>query len=389
MSLLYDASLIITPNAYKENKLFALKPQSGNGDLTWTRNGGGTRTNSQGLIENVLANVPRLDYSQGSCPSILLEPQRTNLVTDSETYSSTWGSNFTSITKNLLSPSGIDNASTMINNVGANTSIFKLIPVVSGNTYKFTFYIKKISGSWASTNALQLYAWGPAVASPSYTNIGTIVTTNWVRYTHTFTASSTGNAYCQLISNELHTFGLWGAQLEAGEYPTSYIPTTSATVTRVADVAGKTGISDLIGQNEGTLFLEIQALYDDSKYSLFSIFGSSSNKIAIGYNNTLNTLYFEYRVNSQYLINSNIPGSVVKTNNNKIIVKYKSGEQSVFINGVKTNLGTFTNAFTETLNNFNFSYDSSNSLPYYGKCKGVQLYKTALTDTQCIQLTTL
>jgi hypothetical protein len=57
----------------------------------------------------------------------------------------------------------------------------------------------------------------------------------------------------RLTQDNLH---LWGAQLEAGAYPTSYIPTTTATVTRNADAISKTGISDLIGQTEGVLFLK-------------------------------------------------------------------------------------------------------------------------------------
>jgi len=188
-------------------------------------------------------NIPRLDYSNGSCPSILVEPQRTNLVTDSETYSSTWGNTFTSITKNLLSPSGIANASTIVNSVGANRSIFKAISVVSGNTYQFSFYIKKISGAFVNSTAIQLTSFGAAVAAQTYTNIGTILTNDWVRYTHTFTATSTNTVFIQFISNEIHTFGLWGGQLEAGLTTSSYIPTTTAAVTRNADVITKTGLT--------------------------------------------------------------------------------------------------------------------------------------------------
>jgi hypothetical protein len=49
---------------------------------------------------------------------------------------------------------------------------------------------------------------------------------------------------------------IYGAQLEAGAYATSYIPTLGAAVTRGLDACSKTGISSLIGQTEGTLFVE-------------------------------------------------------------------------------------------------------------------------------------
>jgi hypothetical protein len=70
--LLNKASLIITPSATKASKLFAIKPQNGNGDLTAVRNTTATRVNEDGFIESVAANVPRIDYTGES-------QQRTNL----------------------------------------------------------------------------------------------------------------------------------------------------------------------------------------------------------------------------------------------------------------------------------------------------------------------
>ena len=84
MALFDDASLVVTPNGYKEGTLYSIKPTSGAGDMTVVRATTATRVNSAGLIESVANNVPRLDYLNASCPSLLLEPQRTNLVTYSE-----------------------------------------------------------------------------------------------------------------------------------------------------------------------------------------------------------------------------------------------------------------------------------------------------------------
>jgi len=87
MSLLEKASLVLTPNAYKASKLYSVVPSSGLGDMTVTRATTATRVNSLGLIESVASNVPRLNYDvAGGCPSILLEPQRTNLLTYSEDF---------------------------------------------------------------------------------------------------------------------------------------------------------------------------------------------------------------------------------------------------------------------------------------------------------------
>lgn len=84
-----NANFVLTPNGYKAGKLYALKPESGDLDVDWARNGNATRVNKNRLIESVGNNVPRIDYLGGDCPSILVEPQRTNLVRSnfSEPYS--------------------------------------------------------------------------------------------------------------------------------------------------------------------------------------------------------------------------------------------------------------------------------------------------------------
>ena len=79
MSLLNSASLCVTPNGYKAGTLYSVIPNTSLGDMTVVRATTATRVNSAGLIESVANNVPRLDYSNGTCPCLLVEPQRTNL----------------------------------------------------------------------------------------------------------------------------------------------------------------------------------------------------------------------------------------------------------------------------------------------------------------------
>lgn len=146
MSLLDTASLVVTPNGTKASKLYSVVPSSGAGDLSVTRATTATRVNSSGLIESVASNVPRLDYTNGSCPSILVEPQRTNLTLYSEQFdNSDWSKGNITITANAInSPSGILNADKIVENT-ANSGHYveTVIPTTSGQLYTATVYLKK------------------------------------------------------------------------------------------------------------------------------------------------------------------------------------------------------------------------------------------------------
>ena len=80
MSLANEASLLLIPSGYKSGKVYSVFPTDGDGDFTFSRGSDGTRVGAGGLVETISSNVPRLDYSNGDCPSLLLEPQRTNLT---------------------------------------------------------------------------------------------------------------------------------------------------------------------------------------------------------------------------------------------------------------------------------------------------------------------
>jgi len=88
MSSFNDASIVQIPSGYKASTLYSIKPSSGAGDFSVVRATTATRVNESGLIESVAANVPRIDYLNGGCGELLVEPQRTNLFTYSEDFDS-------------------------------------------------------------------------------------------------------------------------------------------------------------------------------------------------------------------------------------------------------------------------------------------------------------
>jgi hypothetical protein len=247
------------------------------------------RTTFAGITQDgtSASNVPRLDYSQGSCPSLLLEPQRTNTILRSQDLSNaSWTKTNVTITQNAItSPIESFNSDAIVENSGTNTvfgfhAASRPSGLTIGTTYSVSFFAKKITRDWCyfdDFNAFQtprvLVFFNLANGTVGTSQIGVLnpkmenYGNGWYRCSFQFVASSTlidyriASATSDNTVSYLGTIGqesisVTACQFEAGSYATSYIPTTSATVTRLADSCSKTGISSLIGQTEGTLYWE-------------------------------------------------------------------------------------------------------------------------------------
>jgi hypothetical protein len=194
-------------------------------------------------------NVPRLTYQNGGggCPSLLLEKQSTNLLTYSENFTnSDWLlSGATPTANTIISPDGTQNADTITYSATSYAAIYQSILTTSGTTYTASVYAKKgnqnflgleIRGSSSLTDTVFNLNTGVVVSGT-----GTIesVGNGWYRCSITKAANSASSLFIIGRGNSggaTDTLYLWGAQLEASSYPTSYINTTSASATRVADV---------------------------------------------------------------------------------------------------------------------------------------------------------
>ena len=225
-------------------------------------------------LAGILEDSPRFDYSGGtSCPSLLLEGSRSNLVEYSEyMLGSNWVGSFTTITPVLsdtLSPEGVANCY-RITRSGSNIQLGSVVSITSGNTYTGSIYVRKVSGS--DTAILK-------DVNNSSTSID--ITTEWKRFHTTATATSgNGRLYIQPQSDG-DVIEVFGAQLEEGSYPTSYIPNHSGgSVTREEDVNTLLNQSGVIGQTAGTILFD--AYFDEAEKVNFSISDStSSNFISI------------------------------------------------------------------------------------------------------------
>jgi hypothetical protein len=421
-SLLEQASLIVTPNATKAGKLYSIKPTSGAGDLDVVRATTATRVNAEGLIESVANNLPRLDYSNGSCPSILVEPQRTNLALRSEEFdNAAWVKAGVTVDANTaISPDGTANADTINLGLLGFANIRQSIPVANNTSYTVSCYYKNIALTAGQTfemrytnelstpnnfNAIAtIDLFNGTVTSQIFGNIGTgysgsvsssitNVGNDWYKVTMTFTVGTSGanNGIFRpgvIPISSARTFYIWGAQLEAGSNATSYIPTEATTVTRNADVISKTGISDLIGQTEGTFFahLNFKNINPAAKYISINN-GTNNNRINFVLQGNGSTLILEMSVNGISLANVGLKNLSNLNLFLKIALKYKSGEIKCFVDGqlLFSNTLTYSNAVFDRL----LLTNPAGGQPFNGDINSIQLYKTALTDQECINLTTL
>jgi hypothetical protein len=326
-------------------------------------------------------DIPRIDYTGGGCPSILLEPQRTNLVTYSnDTTNASWNKFFNSnvlISPSVISPDGSLNTNVLSFDGTTNGQLSKNVSGLTiGVSYTLSFYSKTRTGS--SDLAYKILG---------MTNFPLLSNTSWVRNTLTFTATATSHIFL-IFSNQVGSIELFGFQLEAGAYPTSYFPTTTATVTRNADAISKTGISDLIGQTEGVLFLESAALFNDLTERQIALSdGTTSNRIVILYNASSNIIQM-YLIVSNIFIFSISYAISDETQFAKIAVRYSNTlGYSLWVNGVNRNSNA-TTSIPSSLIRLGFDNGAGGAV-FFAKVKQLQLYKTYLTDAEMASLTTL
>jgi hypothetical protein len=369
-------SLAMIPSGYKDGKVYSVLPSNGDGDFTFSRGSNATRVNKDGLIETVTGDLPRLDYTDSSCPSLLLEPQSTNLLPYSEDFSdSSWSLTNSSVSVNTnISPDGTQNADTFTA-TNSSAQAQSVVLGTTGLTYTNSIWLKRKTGTG------QVYLRGIENISTPIT-----ITDEWARYS--FTAQSSNGLLRSgiLLSNAGDEVYVWGSQLEQQSYATSYIPTNGAIATRYADECNSAGTSDTFNSSEGVLYAEMAALDDDLSERRFGISdGTSSNVARFGYTSASNRITaVVYNGSNQASLNYD--GANI-TDFNKIALKYKENDFALWVNGVERSAETSGSVFNEgTLNSLNL--DAGNGLvPFYGKVKEIIYYNTALTDEELTDLT--
>ena len=245
--------------------------------ITFTRSSNAFYTAANGTIQYVANNIPRFDYDPltGYCKGLLIEEQRTNLSLYSQQFNLSWG-NFdgTTVANTAVAPDGTLTATKLIAMNNGNEHILFQSLSLATNTYTFSAYLKAAEYSTPSlrldingTNQIcifNLITGTISYTSPVHTANIVAVGNGWYRCS--VTGNTTGLTYYGIrsingVGNDINGVYIWGAQLEAGYFPTSYIPTTATTVTRAADLGIISGSNfGWINNLTGTLFAE--AIFD-------------------------------------------------------------------------------------------------------------------------------
>jgi hypothetical protein len=404
---------------------------------TFTRSTTATYEDSTGVIRTAAINEPRIDFDPTTlaCSGLLLEEARTNLTLRSDDFANAawFKSELTASANSTTSPDGTANADLLAEttvNGGHNIYPNTLAVVTAGSAYTASVFLKKGPGATApdfvvltfitaafgnvralfnvSTGAIGQTVGSPIVSAKQYPS-------GWwrVSITATATASVGGAGMILYFNNNNPTTSIsnyagqttsnlyiWGAQFELGAFPTSYIPTTTASVPRGVDVLEITGanFSNFWNQPEGTLVLEVQKAYSATSAI------SQLNYLSANDGTGLNYLQFAqrgqgvsgevFRVElggtSQVLMAAGAaagsPGPINATNTPfRLGGAYKANDFAAAING--SDCGIDTTGSVPTLTQLQFVTVSSanhiRSLQYYG------VRKTNAELTRLTQLSTL
>ena len=364
--------------------------------ITFTRTSTGTYMGPDGLIKVAPANSPRFDhrYVNGEIESLglLVEEQRSNLITYSEDFD-TWTKPGTpagaSISQDVtISPDGSNTADKIVeSNTTGGHGIWLGFTLPQTTTYTFSVFLKADERTWVdvraynSTNGNQFIAKIDLENGDFLENTGGTVSLDpfsngWWRFSG---VCSFDNIYTQffiapIISNNDASdtsytgdgssgIYVWGAQLEVGAFPTSYIPTTNSTATRNPDNVSMVGenFSDWYNPSEFSLFANFKIDAPQQSFDTFVTIddGTISAKIT----------FYRGNLDSRIRLFSHNMGGIVGTSNvesgldsiNKSAYAIAPNNTSIFLNGnLEVTNTVASNPIVSGSNTIRFGCDAGN-----------------------------
>ena len=366
-------------------------------------------------VKQIDLNTPRIDYlteigkaKELQKPSLLLEPQSTNLFPKSNDVDATAANK---LENQITSPEGLQNAALYVENTAtASHGAIKsgIFPTAGATTYTLSVFAKAKERHLLRLN---LYADGTSNLTDNFDLInGTVSDANstiedfgngWFRCSTTKTVTNSGGynfaaVYMGKATNTYYYEGdgtsglyLFGFQVEQQNHATSYIPTSGSTVTRNREVCNNAGQLGVFNSKEGVLYAEIARTSDNANYELMAISDGNpnyQNLVALGFDANNNEIWYRAKLGNTDLIIVSAGAPIAPQNEFiKIAVKYKSGDSKVYLNGVLIDSTTTTASTSVEFTTFDFNF--VNIYPFYGKIREIKAFRRALTDTELIELT--
>jgi hypothetical protein len=332
-------------------------------------------------------NVPRLTYQNGGggCPSLLLEKQSTNYSKWSNdlTQSSAWIDQSTNTTITQITSGGPDGGSfTRLVSTGSGSQgrIVQAGSITNPNGATMSVYLK---GSGDTAFGLFI---GNGISQ--YQQI--TLTNTWTRYV--VSVSGVGATYqdWQISCVGGSTIDVSFVQIEEGVYATSPIPTTSSSATRVADACFKTGISSLIGQSEGTMFVDVDLTHTNlsgiNEY-LMQLYMDAGARVILFRNSASQLNYYFLKGAISFYSNT----SISSNGRHKLAFAYKSGDSAFYVDGVQieTNATTFSafSSLSELHLGANYNPTQAENGDY--EYNEAIVFPTRLTNAELASLTTI
>ena len=381
--------------------------------FTFDRGSIATVVNKDGLIETVGVDEPRIDFLNNTNGHLLLEPSRTNLLTYSEDFSSGWVfDDATIISNNAISPDGALNATLLKGNT--NSSRHNL--VISGqasSTGSFSIFVKAKELKYlqiSSANTTQQYVnfdlsngiigtVGSAFSNAKLENYGNgwyrciVVSANQFNAFYVSLVSGLNATWLEswVMPNNTDGLYIFGAQLEAGSYPTSYIPTSGSAVTRSAETCKQENLPSTSIPNSYpfTVFCNFEIVEDVKGFGFsFLNIASSSEYFSLGYreDGVNNKFRFTNRISSIYSAETS---STYGSGFYKVAVVFSQTNIKAYINGSEvinydhSSASSFSNINDLLLGQLRTVSDTGSR----NNVKDFRLYNTALSDSELQALT--
>jgi hypothetical protein len=355
---------------------------------------------------------PRFDYDPVTLAprGLLIEEARTNLALRSAEFTNaSWTKSNATVTANVTSaPDGTATALKLAEDAATGFhGINQLATLVSGTAYTQTFFVKAAERNWIALTE------GNNVTATAYFNLatGTVGTVSgtgspsativpfgngWYRVSLTFTPiANAGNiqirtATADGTANYAGTVGsgvyVWGAQLEAGAFATSYIPTVASTVSRSADVATMTGtnFSSWYNQSEGTFVFDGDHYQTGASKSLFAASDGTTSNEHFGFSGSTNIISLQTLAGG--VAQTSLSFSAVAANTIfKVAYAYQLNNFAGSLLG--GTVATDSSGILPTVDRLSLGIRGNSTLPLNGHIRAIAYYNTRLPNTQLQTLT--